>query len=134
VPGNIDVSIDAADTVPPALGDVDQLRIVFRNLIRNACDVMPDGGRLKLGVSEADGRVQVEVTDTGPGIPAERIHRIMEPFYSTKSRGLGLGLAVSRVIVEKNDGLLIVHSEPDKGTTFTVRLHAAGDENLQGGS
>ncbi len=68
------------------------------------------------------------VSDTGVGIPPEQLARIMEPLYSTKARGLGLGLALARAILEKNDGSLHVASEPGRGSTFTVHLRAAPAE------
>ena len=65
------------------------------------------------------------VADTGVGIPPDHLARVMEPLYTTKARGLGLGLALARAILEKNRGTLAVASEPGRGTTFTVRLAAA---------
>ena len=67
----------------------------------------------------------MSVADSGVGIPAEDLARVMEPLYSTKARGLGLGLAISRSIVEKNQGTLRVASEPGRGSVFTVRLAAS---------
>ncbi len=107
------------------MGDGDQLRIAFGNLIRNARDAMPQGGRLAISGRAIDGTVEVSVADTGIGIEAKNLTRIMEPLYSTKARGLGLGLAIVRSIVEKNQGSLRVDSQPGKGTTFTVRLTAS---------
>ncbi len=108
--------------MPDALGDGDQLRIAFGNLIRNARDAMPKGGRLAISGRAIDGAVEVSVADTGTGIEAKDLPRIMEPLYSTKARGLGLGLAIVRSIVEKNQGSLHVASEPGQGSTFTIRL------------
>jgi len=112
--------------LPPVLADANQLRIVFANLVRNAREAMPQGGTLTLTGRAVDGRVDVTVADTGVGIPAEELLRIMEPLYTTKARGLGLGLALSRAILEKNTGSLHVTSQPGTGTTFTVRLTADG--------
>lgn len=124
----VETAVECADPLPPAIADGSQLRIAFGNLIRNACDAMPDGGRLVLS-AETDGRhVCVAVSDTGHGIETERLYRIMEPFYSTKARGIGLGLALAKAIVEKNRGDLSVKSELHHGTTFTVRLEAAGED------
>ena len=71
------------------------------------------------------GHVDLSVADTGVGIEEAELARIMEPLYSTKARGLGLGLAIARAIVEKNRGALRVASEPGRGSVFTVRLLAA---------
>jgi signal transduction histidine kinase len=68
--------------------------------------------------------VAITVTDTGVGIPAENLGRIMEPLYSTKARGLGLGLSIARAILDKNGGSLNAASEPGKGSQFTVMLKA----------
>jgi len=123
-PDTVRVIHDWPADLPPVLADANQLRIVFANLVRNAREAMPQGGTLTLAGRVADGRVEVTVADTGVGIPAEQLLRIMEPLYTTKARGLGLGLALSRAILEKNTGSLHVTSQPGVGTTFTVRLNA----------
>jgi signal transduction histidine kinase len=123
--GGIDVTVECPPGMPSALGDSDQLRIAFGNLIRNARDAMPRGGRLAISGRAIDGFVEVSVADTGSGIAPEDLARIMEPLYSTKARGLGLGLAIARSIVEKNQGSLHVTSEPGHGSVFTVRLTSA---------
>jgi signal transduction histidine kinase len=125
LPGQITVSVDLHEGLPAALADKDQIVIVFSNLVRNARDAMPQGGELRVDGRHVDEHIEISVKDTGTGIPPENIKRIMEPLYSTKARGLGLGLAISRAILEKNKGSLNVQSEPGKGSTFTVRLAAA---------
>jgi signal transduction histidine kinase len=126
LPPEIDVRLDCPQTLPAALGDVGQLRIVFGNLIRNARDAMPQGGRLTLAARADDEHISIEVADTGPGIAAEHLSRVMEPLFTTKARGIGLGLAMARAIVEKHQGRLTVASPPGQGATFTVRLPASG--------
>jgi signal transduction histidine kinase len=128
VPENVRVTLDLPDGLPPALADADQLRIVLGNLIRNAREAMPRGGVLTVAAVAVGDGVEVAVTDTGVGIPAELLGRVMEPLYSTKARGLGLGLALARAILDKNKGGLRVVSEPGRGSTFTVRLHAGPRE------
>ena len=123
-PESVRVAVDCPDALPEVLGDLDQVRIVFANLIRNAREAMPQGGALTVTGRTAGNHVEVDVTDTGVGITAENIVRVMEPLYSTKARGLGLGLAIARAILEKNKGSLRVASEPGRGTTFTVTLTA----------
>lgn len=127
---NIQVNLDFPASLPRALGDVDQLRIVFANLIRNARDAMPDGGTLTIHGRLLGNEVETAVTDTGLGITPENLNRIMEPLYSTKARGLGLGLALSRAILDKNKGSLQAKSQLETGSTFTVRL--AADLNKHG--
>jgi two-component system, NtrC family, sensor kinase len=115
--------------LPPARADPDQLRIVFANLVRNARDAMPRGGTLSIAGRHLDGRLEVSVADTGVGIPPEDLKRVLEPLYSTKARGLGLGLAIARAILDKCGGALRVASEPGRGSTFTVQLEAAPAED-----
>ena len=104
-PGDeVEVVLESLPGLPHVLGDGDQLRIALGNLIRNARDAMPDGGRLTIQGCTVDGAVEVSVIDTGLGIEAKDLARIMEPLYSTKARGLGLGLAIARSIVEKESG------------------------------
>jgi signal transduction histidine kinase len=125
VPAAVRVVHDWPADLPPALADPDQLRIVLGNLVRNAREAMPQGGTLTLAGRRAGGHVEVTVADTGVGIPPDQLARVMEPLYTTKARGIGLGLALARAILEKNQGSLAVASEPGRGTTFTVRLAAA---------
>ncbi|HZT79183.1 MAG TPA: ATP-binding protein, partial [Gemmataceae bacterium] len=125
----VQAAIDCPPDLPAALADRDQLRIVLGNLVRNAREAMPKGGRLTLRGRAVDGAVEVTVTDTGIGIPREHLSQVMEPLYSTKARGLGLGLAIARAILDKNQGTLRVASEQGKGSTFIVRLPAAPPED-----
>ncbi|MGB8510964.1 MAG: ATP-binding protein [Pyrinomonadaceae bacterium] len=100
-----------------------EVREVLVNLVFNALDAMPGGGRLQLLVEGADEFVRIVVRDTGRGIPADVIGHIFRPFFTTKgARGSGLGLAVSRSIVEKHDGAIEVESEMERGTTFRILL------------
>ena len=122
------MAVDLLPTLPPVLADFDQVRIVLGNLFRNAREAMCQGGRLTLTAQPRGNAVELIVADTGVGIPAENLRRIMEPLYSTKARGLGLGLAISRAILDKNKGGLSVASEPGRGSTFTVRLPAILEE------
>jgi signal transduction histidine kinase len=124
VPENVQVTVDLPTSLPHVLADTDQLRIVFANLIRNAREAMPQGGRLSVTGHPVEDCVAVDVTDTGVGIPADQLSRITEPLYSTKARGMGLGLSIARAILEKNNGVLRVVSEFGRGSTFTVRLQA----------
>lgn len=121
----VEVVISCPDSLPKVLVDGKQLRICLGNLIRNAADAMPAGGRLAISAAAVDGQVEVAVADSGTGIAPEHLRHIMEPFYSTKSRGIGLGLALTRAILDKNKGSLRVTSEVGRGSTFFVRLTPA---------
>ncbi len=123
-PEKVELIWDISADLPRALADEKQLAIVFSNLIRNGCESMPGGGRLTLSARHMQDQIEVAVTDTGCGIPAEDLPRIREPFRSTKARGIGLGLALSQAILEKNRGTLSVSSEVGRGSTFTVVLVA----------
>jgi signal transduction histidine kinase len=128
LPSKIRVSIDCPDDLPPVLGDQKQLTIVFGNLIRNARDAMPDGGDLSITAMPRGASVEVAVADTGVGIREEDLDRILEPLFSTKARGIGLGLAITRAILDKHKAELSIKSQPSKGSTFTVRLGALAGE------
>ena len=125
LPPTIQVRVECPPDLPPAQGDEDQIRIVIANLIHNARDAMPNGGVLSIVLTMENGHVIFQVKDTGHGIPPELLSQIMEPFFTTKARGIGLGLAISRSIVERNRGKLTASSTPGQGATFDLRLPAA---------
>lgn len=129
LPASIPVTVDFSPSLPRVTADRDQVRIVLGNLIRNAREAMPEGGRLVISGRHVGSRVEVSVADTGTGIAPENLAKIMEPLFSTKARGLGLGLAMARAILEKNQGSLKVASVPGSGSTFTVLLTAAQEES-----
>jgi len=111
---------------PRVIGRGDQARQVFINLILNAIEAMPEGGKLTLTTHQGtNGIVTVEVTDTGMGIAPENLTRIAEPFFTTKPKGVGLGLTVCHEIIERHQGTLGVTSQVGRGSTFTIRLPAA---------
>lgn len=122
----IEIRIEAEDALATVSGDEGQLQQAVIALATNAIDAMPDGGRLTLSARQADGRVLVEVSDTGVGIAPENLTKIFDPFFTTKEvgRGTGLGLAVCYGIVAEHGGRLDVHSAVGAGTTFTISLPA----------
>jgi signal transduction histidine kinase len=130
LPEGVQVEVAFPADLPLALGDADQVRIVFANLVRNARDAMPQGGKLTVSGRRAGGGLEVLVSDTGVGIAPENLARVTEPLYSTKARGLGLGLALARAILDKNKGSLSATSELGRGSTFTVRLTTAAEGGL----
>jgi len=108
---------------PKVLGNQNQIQEVFLNLILNACQAMGEqGGKLTITGAVKGHELQVQVTDTGPGIPYAKLSKIFDPFYTTKHSGTGLGLFVSQRIVRAHNGSMTVQSVEGKGTTFTVRL------------
>jgi len=102
--------------------DPEQLERVFLNLFANAVDAMPGGGAISFSATEGEETARVRVSDTGPGIPAEALEKLFEPFYTTKDKGTGLGLAIVFNIVEKHRGQIRVESVPEAGTTFAIDL------------
>jgi signal transduction histidine kinase len=112
-------------------GDRFALGRVYRNLITNAIQATEPGGRVTIATGRAGDRVEIRVTDTGSGIPPERLSAIFDDFVTTKRRGLGLGLAISKRIVEQLDGTIDVQSEVGKGTAFTLRFPARDDRSAQ---
>ena len=93
---------------------------VLKNLILNAIEAMPQGGDLVVRTKADEQWGEIEIQDTGSGIPKERLETIFEDYVTTKRKGLGLGLAISKKIVQDLNGTIDVKSKPGKGTTFTV--------------
>jgi two-component system NtrC family sensor kinase len=123
---HVEVAWKPGTDLPRALMVADRMQQVFLNLVLNAVDAMPGGGRLEVctdRTAEPSG-VQVRFADSGVGIPAADVPRLFEPFYTTKATGLGLGLYVSHGIVENHRGRMDVDSVEGEGTTFTVWLPA----------
>lgn len=114
--------------VPPIMGRTSELREALVNVILNAVDAMPNGGRLTLSSRRAGDRVVLEIADTGVGIPSEIQPRIFDPFFTTKAEGSGLGLSVAYGIVRQHHGEMSVQSGPDGGTTFRLALPAMDDK------
>ncbi|HUE81926.1 MAG TPA: PAS domain S-box protein [Pyrinomonadaceae bacterium] len=110
-------------------GSASELREVFVNLIVNAVDAMPQGGRLEIGCIRDGKRLQLKFADSGTGMPEDVRQKIFEPFFSTKgAQGTGLGLSVSYSILERHEGSISVDSEIDAGTIFTIDLPAVDNE------
>jgi signal transduction histidine kinase/putative methionine-R-sulfoxide reductase with GAF domain len=113
------------DAMPQVIGHGDQLRQVFINLILNASEAMPDGGQLILTTGQdCDGFAVAQVIDTGEGIMSEDLTRIADPFFTTKPKGVGLGLTICHEIIERHQGTLDVTSRVGHGSTFIIRLPA----------
>jgi signal transduction histidine kinase len=108
-------------------GDRFALGRVFRNLITNAIQATAAGGRVSIATARVGGHAEIRVSDTGSGIPKDRLGAIFDEFVTTKRRGLGLGLAITKRIVEQLDGTIVVESEVGRGTAFTLRFPARGD-------
>jgi PAS domain S-box-containing protein len=121
VPANVKV-IDKCGNVPMISVDVAKVSRVFVNLIINAFDAMPNGGALTISAQKTSDSVEFEFEDTGVGISAESMSKLWTMLFTTKSRGMGLGLPICKRIVEAHGGKIQVESEEGKGTTFKITL------------
>jgi len=119
------VEADLSPDLPPVLADRDLVGRALGNLISNALDAMPEGGRLRVRTAAAAAGVTVEIEDSGPGLNEEQKTRLFTPYYTTKRGGTGLGLAIVQGIVSDHGGRIQVRSEPGEGTTFTLLFPAA---------
>jgi len=124
------VDVQVPDQGPILFVDPKQMVQVVRNLITNARQAMPDGGRITIRARAEDAMVTISVSDTGTGMSKETLARLFEPLFTTKAKGIGLGLAISKHLVESNGGSISVWSEEGKGSTFTMMMPAADDHAL----
>ncbi|HAK89511.1 MAG TPA: peptidylprolyl isomerase [Nitrospiraceae bacterium] len=110
--------------IPPIKCNAGQLNQVFMNILINAVHAIEEQGEIIIKTRHEDNNIFISISDTGSGIPADKINRIFEPFFTTKEvgKGTGLGLSIAYDIVKKHNGDIIVESEVGKGTTFTVRI------------
>ena len=121
-PAEIEVQVDVPPNLPTVLVDPGQIRQAMIHIVANAYQAMPDGGRLAVRAWVEDLYVSISVTDTGSGIDPEDQKQVFEPLFTTKARGMGLGLAVSRNLVESNGGQIRLQSTVGQGSTFAIRL------------
>jgi two-component system sensor histidine kinase/response regulator len=121
-PPSVEVVLEIAADLPPVYADPQHILQVLGNLTVNACQSMPDGGELIILAYRQEQMIAIAVKDTGLGIPPENMSQLFEPLFTTKTKGIGLGLAVSKKLVEANSGRIEVQSEPGKGSTFTLYL------------
>jgi signal transduction histidine kinase len=122
----IDLDLAIASGLPEVAVDESQIRQALLNLVRNAKEAMPEGGRIHVEVGTVDsGWVRLAVGDSGPGISPENLGKIFDPFFSTKDKGTGLGLALVQQIVSDHGGRIEVDLPPSGGTTFAILLPPA---------
>jgi signal transduction histidine kinase len=121
---NIEVIKDFGSPLPEIIADPVQLQQVFTNIITNACQAMPTGGKLTIATRSMGNVFEVSFADTGHGIPKEHIRKIFDPFFTTRKigKGTGLGLSICYRIIERHNGRIDVESEVGKGSTFTIKL------------
>ena len=134
----VQLETDMPASLPPVRGDRVHLQQVLLNLITNGMDALNGSGngvrRVVIRAQHSGGRmIEVAVIDSGPGIPPESINRVFEPFFTTKASGMGMGLAISRTIIEAHAGSIraennATHTNATRGATFVFTLAVAGDE------
>jgi signal transduction histidine kinase len=119
------VTVEVTGAAPPVMADAEMLKIVFHNLLLNSSHAMKDRGRVLVEVRAEDSSCLIVFSDDGPGIPPELLEKIFTPFFTTKARGSGLGLATAKRLVEAHHGDISIACPPAGGTTVTVKLPAA---------
>ena len=122
--GQVKIEKNLPENIPIVYGSAEQLKQVFLNLLINACDFMPGGGKVLITGDVSDGHLSMHFTDWGPGIPEENLYKIWEPFFTTKSagKGTGLGLSVCYGIIKAHAGEITAANVPGAGARFTIRL------------
>ena len=142
--GGVQMDVALSEDLPPIQGDPHQLRQIFTNILTNAFEAMGGKGQVRISAQQvaaeeeptATGElhavpmIQVEVADSGPGIPADVMDRIFSPFFTTKPQGSGLGLAIVRKIVDAHDGRIDVSARSEGGTRFRVTLPVSSNHEL----
>ena len=121
----VSIKLQSIDSVNPVPMDVDKLQQAFLNIIKNAMESIPGEGAISISVEPSGSDwISIKITDTGSGLTPEETERIFDPEYTTKEKGLGLGLPIAYEIVRGHGGRILVLSKPGSGTTFDVRLPA----------
>jgi PAS domain S-box-containing protein len=121
VPENIRL-LNLSHNKPTMRMDLERMKRVFGNLVKNAIDAMPNGGKLTIATRESNGDVEFTFADTGIGMTKEVMEKLWTPFFTTKSKGMGLGLSICKRIIEAHGGKISAESEVGKGCTFTVTV------------
>jgi signal transduction histidine kinase len=121
IPGTI-VVINSTRSQPKIMLDTDRMRRVLVNLIRNAVDAMPDGGTLTIASTQTKDELEITIKDTGEGMTPETVAKLWNPLFTTKSRGMGMGLPIAKRFVEAHEGSISFETKLGKGSTFTVTL------------
>jgi signal transduction histidine kinase len=121
----IELDVNVPDDIPEVACSQSDLEQVFLNLLTNAREATPDGGRITVTVSATDAAVEISIADTGCGIPEDQLSRVLEPFFTTKAHGNGLGLSICRSVLWEVDGALRIESEAGRGTAVRVVIPQA---------
>jgi signal transduction histidine kinase len=130
-PDAIHGAINIPDDLPAIVADPVHVDQVLSNLVTNACQAMPESGTLTVSAHKDGDMVAIDVGDTGCGIAPEHLDKLFEPLFTTKPKGIGLGLAVCKNLVEANGGSISVESDAGKGSTFTVSLPVEPEKHVK---
>jgi len=130
---NVTVINDSPDGLPDIRADEDRLKQIYVNLISNAIQAMPEGGKLIITAATREEFLRISFADTGIGISPEEKERIFDPFHTSRAEGTGLGLSIVHRIVDAHNGYITAESEPGAGSTFTVGLPLARRDILKTG-
>ena len=125
LPETVEVRLELNESIPCVLADTHQVGQVVLNFLQNAVQAMPDGGRLTVSAGQDRDHVFVTVEDTGVGIPPENLPKIFQPLFTTKAKGIGLGLALARDLAEANAGRISVESTVGQGSRFMIHFEKA---------
>ncbi len=126
VPGTVNVIRNITEQEVLVNADPEQLKMAFKNIVKNAIQAMDGKGTLEVTVGKIDDQAELSFTDTGPGIAPENIDKIFQPLFSTKAKGLGFGLSIAKMIIDKHGGSIQAKPEPGKGATILIRLSLSG--------
>ena len=126
-----DMRVEVAGSAPPIEADPDLLKIVFQNLLLNGAHAMQGQGTIRISITAVDSSCQIVFSDAGPGIPPEIREKIFMPFFTTKSRGTGLGLPTAKRLIEAHHGTISIDCPPGGGTTVSILLPAQAPEDRQ---
>jgi PAS domain S-box-containing protein len=133
VPDNVNIIQNFPEQEVLVDADREQLAMAFRNIIKNTIEVMDGKGTLTVAIrTTADGQAEVSFADTGPGIAPENLDRVFQPLFSTKAKGIGFGLSISKMIIDRHGGAIEAKSEPEKGATIIIQLplHTGKDKEV----
>lgn len=125
----VETAVRVTGEIPVIQADQDKLKQVFLNLFLNSIQAMEHGGKLDIRITKEGEGVCIVVTDTGCGVSQDDLHRVFDPYFTTKAQGTGLGLAMSAKIIQEHGGTITLHGEADRGTTVTVTLPICQPEN-----
>ena len=118
----LDVNVEVGESIPPILGDREQVKQAFFNLVKNAMEAMQPHGKLRVLINSDDDFIYVKFIDTGSGIAEEELPRVLQPYYTTKKEGHGLGMMIVQRVMRSHGGQLGIESSKGKGTVITLQF------------